>query len=86
MFRKIILTSILTASAICVFSQNKEKEDETKMVREVISVQVDKAKFVAPVVPTPPPVVTTDKHGKKKITETPPPAEAAPDTSSPMRQ
>ncbi len=85
MFRKIILTSLLTASTAFAFSQNdKEKEDETKMVREVISVQVDKAKFAAPAVPTPPPVETVGKNGKKKTVEAPPPVEAAPDTSSPM--
>ena len=80
--KKIILTSLLTASSFFTFSQTKEKEDETKMVREIIPVQIEKPKVAA--VPTPPPVETTDKHGKKKIVETPPPVEAAPDTTSPM--
>lgn len=45
MIKKIFLTSLLTVYTVCAFSQNeKEKEDETKMVREVISVQMDKPK------------------------------------------
>jgi len=81
MIRKIILTSLLTASATFAFSQ-ADKEDESKMLREVITVQVDKAKF-APATPTSPPTETTGKNGKKKTVEAPP-AEAAPDTTSPL--
>jgi hypothetical protein len=81
MIRKIILTSLLTASASFAFSQTDKKEDESKMVREVINVQVDKAKFAAPVPPAP--AEPTGKNGKKKPAEAPP-AEAAPDTSSPV--
>lgn len=60
------------------FSQ-EEDEDNTKMVREVITVMVDKSKFAAP-----PPAPTEDhsKKGgkKKKHTEDPPPP--APDTGA----
>ena len=84
MIRKIILTLFLTVSASLAVSQaDKDKEDESKMLREVINVQVDKAKFAKPAVPAAPPVETTGKNGKKKTTEEPP-VEAAPDTSSPV--
>ncbi|MFI5141194.1 MAG: hypothetical protein ACHQII_02455 [Bacteroidia bacterium] len=82
MIKKIILTSLLTVSATFAFSQ-ADKEDESKMFREVIPVQVDKAKFAAPATPTPPPTQTVGKNGKKKTVEAPP-AEAAPDTTSPL--
>jgi|GEM_PF-825064 hypothetical protein len=83
MIRKIILTSILTASASFAFCQSDKKEDESKMIREVINVQVDKAKFATPAASTPPATETTGKNGKKKTAEAPP-AEVAPDTSSPV--
>jgi hypothetical protein len=82
MIKKIILTSLLTVSATFAFSQ-AAKEDESKMLREVVNVQVDKAKFAAPTAPTPPPTETVGKNGKKKLAEAPP-AEAAPDTSNPV--
>jgi hypothetical protein len=83
MIKKLVLVSILTASATFVFSQNQKEEDETRMVREVISVQVDKSQFAAPATPPPTAAETPGKKGKKPA-EVPPPAEAAPDTSSPM--
>ena len=74
--KKIILTSLLAASTVFAFSQTKEKEDETKMVREVVPVQVERPKVVAPTVPATP-IETTGKNGKKKTTEAPP-ADIAP--------
>ena len=84
MIRKIILTSLITLSATFAFSQN-EKEDESKMLREVINVEVDKSKFAAPAAPAPP-AEPTGKNGKKKTEEAPPadmPADN-PDVSSTM--
>ncbi|HTA61350.1 MAG TPA: hypothetical protein VK835_02795 [Bacteroidia bacterium] len=83
MIKKIIFTSLLTASAAFAFSQTDNKEDESKMIREVVPVQVDKAKFAVPTTPTPPPTETVGKNGKKKTVEAPP-AEVAPDTTSPL--
>jgi len=74
MIRKFILASILTASASFAFAQDKE-EDESKMIREVISVQADKSLFAAK---TPPPAPA--KNGKKTAEA----QEVAPDTSSPL--
>ncbi len=75
MIRKFVLASILTASATFTFAQGKEKEDETKMIREVVNVQADKSLFVTKTPPTPP------APGKKnKKTEEAPPDEAPPDT------
>ena len=75
MIKKLILASILTASASFAFAQ--EKEDESKMIREVINVQADKSLFTTK---TPPPAPTTEKNGKTQA----PPEPAAPDTSNPL--
>ncbi|MEO8760160.1 MAG: hypothetical protein ABI388_03535 [Bacteroidia bacterium] len=76
MIKKFILATILTASASFAFAQDKEKEDESKMIREVINVQADKSLFT---VKTPPPA--PNKNGKKHVEEVEP---AAPDTSNPL--
>lgn len=81
MIRKLLLASILTASASFAFAQDKEKEDETKMIREVINVQADKSLFADK---TPPPAPAAPAKNGKKTTEAPPPEPAAPDTSSTM--
>ena len=83
MIKKIVLVSILTVSASFSFSQNQKVEDEMKMVREVITVQVDKSQFAAPILSQPAPEAS-GKKGKTKTADTPPPEEAAADTSSPM--
>jgi hypothetical protein len=62
MIKRIYLVFALFVIPFIVFSQEQE-EDETKMVREVVSVMVDKAKFAAP---TPPPQPVAEQHGKKK--------------------
>src|ERR1017187_1690880 len=72
MVKKLILAASLSLSASLAFSQDKT-EDVSKMVREVIPVNVDKSLFKT--TPTPPPpttVTTTDKKGKKKVADTPP--------------
>jgi len=76
MIKKLILASILTTSASFAFAQDKAKEDESKMIREVINVQADKSLFTTK---TPPPP-TPGKNGKTQ----PPPEPAAPDTSNPL--
>ncbi len=78
MIKRIFLLFTLIILPTLVFSQ-EEEEDETKMVREIINVTVDKAKFAAP---TPPPVVESGKKGKKKPQEVVEPPAA--DTSNPM--
>jgi hypothetical protein len=80
MIKKTYLLLALFALPLMSFSQDKE-EDETKMVREIISVMVDKAKFAAPPTPTPPPEDHSKKGKKKHQEEVPAPA---PDTGNPM--
>ena len=64
MIKRIFLVLALFVMPFIVFSQEQE-EDESKMVREIINVTVDKAKFATP---TPPPTHTEEsgKKGKKK--------------------
>lgn len=75
MIKKISL--LFFALSLPLFSFSQEEEDETKMVREVVTVMVDKAKFAAPA-PPPPPAEEHGKKGKKKHHEeevAPPPAD-----------
>lgn len=81
MIKQIILTSLFTVSATFAFSQSDKKDDESKMMREVINVQVDKVKYAAPAAPAAPAVENT-KNGKKKTAEAPP-AEPPVDTTGP---
>ena len=85
MFKKIILSVLLSTSSLIIFSQN-DQEDESKMLREVINVQVERAKFSSPPAAAPaPPVNLAGKNGKKKNDPPPPaPADLTPDTSSPL--
>jgi hypothetical protein len=78
-----LLLLIAFLSPSLIFSQ--QKEDPAKMIREVINVEVERAKF-APPPPPPTQTTTTDKKGKKKKVEEPPPPpeEAAPDTANPF--
>ncbi len=72
MIKRVSLLFAFFVLPLFVFSQEQE-EDETKMVREIVSVTVDKSKFA---VPTPPPVAEDHhKKGKKKHheEEVPPP-------------
>lgn len=80
MIKKVLLASLLFAAPFLVSAQEEEEEDKSKMVREVIEVMVERAKFAPP--PPPPVADTKGKKGKKKK-ETPPP-EVAPDTGNPM--
>src|ERR1035437_1820502 len=76
MVKKLILASALSLSASLAFSQDKT-EDVSKMVREIIPVNVDKSLFKTTPPPTPT-VATTDKKGKKKVADTPPPTDEGP--------
>ncbi|MBS1647412.1 MAG: hypothetical protein JST67_08740 [Bacteroidetes bacterium] len=73
---KKIISTILFSSLMSslVFAQEQAKEDESKMIREVVNLQVDKTQFAVK------PAPVTTKKGKKTIE----PAEAAPDTSNPL--
>jgi len=76
------LILVFFISQIVVLAQ--DKEDNSKMIREIVKLEVDKTKFA--VKPTPAPVVeTTGKKGKKKkVVEEPPAVEpGAADTSNP---
>ncbi|HEX7414944.1 MAG TPA: hypothetical protein VF411_12950 [Bacteroidia bacterium] len=75
MVKKLILAAALSLSASLAFSQDKT-EDVSKMIREVIPVNVDKSLFKTTPPPTPT-VATTDKKGKKKVAVTPPPTDTA---------
>lgn len=79
MIKKILLLSALSIYTTLGYSQDKT-EDVTKMVREVISVDVDKSLFKVTPPPTPT-VATTDKKGKKQAVIDPPPTDAPADTS-----
>lgn len=80
MTNRIFLLFALFILPLIGFSQEDE-EDNTKMVREVVTVMVDKAKFAAPA--PPPPAEDHSKKGKKKK-HTEETTEAAPDTGNPM--
>ncbi len=76
----ILLLSGLTISA-------QEKEDEKKLIREVVKLEVDKTKFAPPKPPVTEPVVEAKgKKGKKKSEPPPPPPieEGAPETTKPF--
>jgi hypothetical protein len=80
MIKRFLLVFSLFISPLVIFSQ--EDEDNTKMVREVVNVMVDKSKFAPP----PPPTPTADPHAKKghkkQQQQDPPPVVA--DTGNPM--
>lgn len=82
--KKIIVVLVFIFSGFVISAQ--EKEDETKLIREVIKLQVDKTKFAPPKPPAPEPVAETKgKKGKKKTVEEPPPIEPGePDTTNPF--
>jgi hypothetical protein len=82
--KKILFVLVLFLTNFVVKAQ--EKEDETKLIREVVKLEVDKTKF-APPKPEPVAVVETKgKKGKKKVVveEPPPVEEGAPDTTNPF--
>jgi hypothetical protein len=83
--KKIVVVLILILSGFVATAQ--EKEDESKLIREVVKLEVDKTKF-APPKPAAEPVVaeTKGKKGGKKQEEPPPPPpeEGAPDTANPF--
>ncbi|MDP2387078.1 MAG: hypothetical protein Q8M29_11950 [Bacteroidota bacterium] len=81
--KKLFLLAILLTVAPFVSKAQEEEEDLTKMIREVVSLEMDRPKVV-----TPPPVAAVEEHtkGKKKkkkpVEELPPPEEVF-DTLSP---
>ncbi len=82
--KKILVVLVFILTNFSVSAQ--EKEDESKLIREIVKLEVDKTKF-APPKPEPVPVVeTSGKKGKKKpVVEEPPPLEAGePDTTNPF--
>lgn len=80
MIRNLLLVFAFIIAPLVAFSQ-EEEEDNAKMVREVVPVQVERAKFAPPPTPT---TTETHKKGKKKQHHTEPPPEVAPDTGNPM--
>ena len=82
--KKLFLILILFLTNFTI--QAQEKEDETKLIREVVKLEVDKTKFAPP---KPEPVAVAEPKGKKgkhKVEEPPPPPaeEGAPDTTNPF--
>ncbi len=78
MTNRLLVFLVMFFSASCFFSQELVEEDPSKMVREVVKLEVERAKFA------PPPPVHTEtkgKKGKKKQVEEPP---AVPDTGNPL--
>ncbi|MCE3259919.1 MAG: hypothetical protein K0S12_1560 [Bacteroidetes bacterium] len=82
MIKRILTFVSFFALPFAALSQG-EKEDPAKMFRDVVTVQVDRAKY-APATPPTPTVAATDAKGKKKKHVEEPPPEPAPDTLSPM--
>jgi hypothetical protein len=70
--KKILSTVLLVMFASSYAFSQEVKEDESKMIREVITLQVDKAAFAPKAAPAPP-----AKKGKNQ----PPQSEPAPDTT-----
>lgn len=83
--KKIIVILLFILGGFAATAQ--EKEDESKLIREVVKLDVDKAKF-APPKPAAEPVVvdTKGKKGKKHAEPPPPPPieEGVPDTTNPF--
>jgi len=79
--KQLLILIVLLAAPRFVFSQ--EKEDPSKMFRDVVALEVDRSKFAPKAPPTSPPVEETHKKGKKKK-HVEVPVEPAPDTLSPM--
>jgi hypothetical protein len=82
--KKILLILVLFLTNFAIIKA-QEKEDESKLIREVVTLEVDKTKF-APPKPQPVAVVETNgKKGKKNVVEEPPPVEEGePDTTNPF--
>src|SRR6185295_2183484 len=79
------LLILFFVSQVIVSAQ--EKEDETKMIREIVKLEVDKTKFATPKPVAPPVAEVKGKKGKKHTEEPPPPPpveEGAPDTTNPF--
>jgi len=79
--RFLILIFLFAGLTLCA----QQKEDETKLIREVIKLEVDKTKFAPPKPAVTEPVVEAKgKKGKKKTEPPPPVEEGAPDTTNPF--
>lgn len=79
----LILIFLLAGISLCA----QDKEDEAKLIREVVKLEVDKTKFAPPKPAVTEPVVEAKgKKGKKKTEPPPPPPveEGAPDTTNPF--
>ncbi|MCE3227982.1 MAG: hypothetical protein K0S32_2533 [Bacteroidetes bacterium] len=83
MIKRVLIVASFFTLPFAAVSQG-EKEDPTKMFRDVVPVQVDRSKFAPATPPTPTVEATTDAKGKKKKKVEEPPVEPAPDTLSPM--
>lgn len=80
MIKKVFILSALFLLPFIGLSQ--QKEDVSKMFRDVVNVQVDRSKFAPAAPPTPAVTETVGKKGKKKKVEIP--VEPTPDTLSAM--
>jgi len=81
MLKQILILFISFFSSFSLFSQ--EKEDESKMIREIVPVEVERAKYAPKAAPvTPPPVTDTKGKKVKKVVEEP--VEPVQDTLPPM--
>jgi len=75
---QIILVSQISILTSHICSAQDNQEDVSKMVREVIPVQVDKSLFKVTPPPTPTVAAATDKKGKKQATADSPPTDTPP--------
>jgi len=86
MIKKLLLVTALVAAVPFISSAQDEEEDPSKMIREIVNVEMERPKTVATPPPPPPPAEEhhKGKKGKKHHEEEPPPPaeEAMPDTLS----
>jgi hypothetical protein len=83
--KKYFLLLVLISATLA--SVGQEKDDESKMIREVVKLDVDKNKYGPPKTVAQPVVETKGKKGKKKVEEPPPPPpveEGTIDTTNPF--
>lgn len=80
MKKLLFLFALLFVSPVIINAQDEQEEDPNKMIREVIAIEVEKPKYVAPPVVEDP----NPKKGKKKKVEEPVYEEMPADTGSGM--
>ncbi len=71
MKKKLVFFILLLMGSLAGKAQEKEEEDPSKLIREVIEIQVEKTKAAAPAAPVEEPQTGKKKGKKKQVEETP---------------